>query len=215
MFVMLIICNPLQQSRPKDKIMKNILKSTATLVLLFGATLAMANDPNISLTSVSDSKSLILKMDSDIRESEIKIFDSEGHTIFTESTKGVAYARTFNLNKLSVGTYSFTVENEKSSLDYTLDVSAKDVKIENKKLTTPQQIFRQIENMVSINFINTEQHPVRIQIFDSRNNMVLNELLKGELLVGKLFNFEKAMKGTYSMMVNDGDRNYYNSVIVR
>jgi hypothetical protein len=195
--------------------MKNILKSTATLALLFLATLAMANDPKISLTSVGDSKTLILKMDSDIRESKIKIHDSKGHTIFTESTKGVAYARTFNLNQLSVGTYSFTVENAKSSIDYTLDVSTNDVKIKNEKLSTPRQIFRQVDNMVSINFINTERHPVRIQIFDSRNNLVLNELLKGEFLVGKLFNFEKAIKGTYYMVVNDGDLSYYNSVIIR
>jgi hypothetical protein len=53
---------------------------------------------------------------------------------------------------------------------------------------------------------------VDIEIFDNQSNVVFKESTKGELIVGKAFNFKKALKGSYTIRLNDGEETYYQNI---
>lgn len=194
--------------------MKKFLKSTAALTLLFATTTGMANDPKISLAQGIDVKSLILELDSQVRASDIKMINEDAQTIYAEHIDDANYTKKFNLKDLAVGTYYFSIENALTSVVYTLNVERKAVKISHKKENATKPVFRKIGKKVSINLFNADQQKVDIEIVDNRNNIVFKESTLGELIIGKAFNFEKAIKGAYTISVNDGEETYYQKIII-
>ncbi|MFD0796349.1 hypothetical protein ACFQZJ_02670 [Maribacter chungangensis] len=194
--------------------MKKLVKSTATLAILLATAIGMANDPNMSLTSGINSKSLVFEMDAQSLESKIKMTDNNARIIYSENILNKNYTKKFNLEKLEVGTYYFSIENDLSAVVYTLDVNRKEVKIEKKKENTTKPVFRQTGDRISINLFNDDRQKVTIEIVDNHDNIIFIESTKGELIIGKAFNFEKAKKGHYSITVKDGKKRYYHSIFV-
>ncbi len=194
--------------------MRKFLKSTVALALVFATTTVIANDPTTSLTTTDNTKSIVLEMGSQANESKIRMTDENAQTIYAENIIDANYAKKFNLNGLAVGTYYFTIENALSSVIYTVTVNDKDVTVNTIKNNTIKPIFRKIGKKVSVNLFNGDQEKVAIEIMDSRNNVVFKESTKGELNVGKTFSFEKAIRGDYTIMVNDGEETYYENISV-
>ncbi len=191
--------------------MKKFLKSTVAIALFFATATGMANEPKIILTSENDSKTLVLEMDSQ-QVSKIIMMDENARTIYSENIQSTDYIKKFNFKDLAVGTYYFTVENALSSVVYTLDVNSKDVKIANTTKNITKPIFRKVGDKVYVNLFNADQRKVDIEILDNQRNVVFKESTRGELIVGKAFNFEKAVKGSYTIRVNDGEETYYQNI---
>ncbi|WP_373516624.1 hypothetical protein [Pricia sp.] len=194
--------------------MKKFLKSSVVLALTFVTMTSMANNPKISLKSADDSKSLVLEMDAQSNALNIKLIDENAQTIYSENILDVNYAKMFNLKNLAVGTYYFTVENTVSSVVYTLNVNSSGVTIANKEENSPKPIFRKTGDKVFVNLFNGDQQKVDIEIVDSRNRIVYKESIKGELIIGKAFNFENAVKGNYTIRVADGEETYYQNISI-
>lgn len=195
--------------------MKKFLKSTVVLAFLSVTMTSMASNPKMSLTSNNDSKSVVFQMDAQSMESKIKVIDENAQTIYSTSILNEKYAKTFNLKDLAVGTYYFTINNALTSVVYTLNVKSKEITIANKKENASKPVFRKKGDKVSINFYNANQQKVDIEIINSRGNIFFKESSKGELVIGKAFNFSKSIKDTYTIMVNDGEDTYYQNIVIK
>ena len=62
--------------------------------------------------------------------------------------------------------------------------------------------------------MNADKDKVNIEILDNRGGIFFRESSKGELVYGKTLNFEKALKGTYTIMVTDGEKAYYQNIVI-
>ncbi len=194
--------------------MKNLLKSTAALALLIFTTTAVASEPKMNLELENNSKSIVFEMDSNNKESKIMLTDSKSNTIYSENIVNKSYVKKFNLKDLEFGIYQFTAENQSNSVIYTINVHSKGVKITNKKENTIQPIFRKVGKKVYVNLLNVDQDKIDIEILDDRGAIFFEESSKGKLVFGKTFNFSKAMKGTYTIIVNDGEKDYYQTIVI-
>ncbi|WP_157943704.1 MULTISPECIES: hypothetical protein [Arenibacter] len=194
--------------------MKKFLKSIAVLSVMFITMTSMANNPKISLTSGIDSKSLIFEMDGQSMESKIRMTDENAKTIFSENILNANYAKKFNLKDLEIGTYYFTIENSFSSVVYTFVIDSNEIRIRNKEENTAKPIFRKTGDKIAINLFNGDQQKVDIEIVDSRNNTVFKESTKGELVIGKVINFENAINGNYTIIVKDGEETHYQNIFI-
>jgi phage tail tube protein FII len=194
--------------------MKTIFKISAVLALMFVTTTSMANDPKISLAPESGTKSVIVELDEQAKASILRLTDADNNPIFFENVNEDRYAKKFNLKDLVTGTYYFTIENALSSVTYTLNVNNDDVKIKSKLVNITKSIFRTVGDKVYVNLLNTDQQKVNIEIVDGRNRVVFKESIKGELTLGKAFNFKKAVEGSYTIMIYDGERLYSKNIII-
>ncbi|RAJ11701.1 hypothetical protein [Arenibacter echinorum] len=194
--------------------MKKFLKSIAVMALMLITMTSMANNPKISLTSGIDSKSLIFEMDALSMESKIRMTDQNSQTIYSENILNANYSKRFNLKDLEIGTYNFIIENPISSLVYTFVIDNNEIKIENKEEYTAKPIFRIAGNKISINLFNGNQQKVDIEILNSSSDIVFQESTKGELIIGKVINFEKAIKGNYTIIVTNGKETYYQNIVI-
>ncbi len=194
--------------------MKKFLKSTTALALLFATTTGMATQPKISLAYGNDAKSFVVKLESQYQDSKIKLINDNVQTIYSENIQSTDYVKKFNMKNLEMGTYYFLVKNALSSIVYTLTVNDKNLSISNKSKSTNKPVFKKTGNKVSVKFFNADQQKVDITIVDSKLRVIFKESAKGELIIGKIFNFKKVLKGTYTIRVNDGEDTYYENITI-
>lgn len=194
--------------------MKNILKSFVALSLLFVTTTGLANKPEISLTTASDSKSLVVALEEQTLASKIELTNANKQIIYSENIAKNNCSKKFNLKDLRAGTYFFSIENAISSVVYTLKINQNKVEIANKEKSSIVPVIRKSNKKVTINLYNPDQKRVHILITDSSDRVVYKESTSGKLTIEKAFNFEKAVKDRYTIKVIDGKKTYKKSITI-
>lgn len=184
------------------------------LPLGFDAYAEMGTNPKMSLRKGKDEKSLIVALDAQTQDSKIKLMDEDAKPIYFETISVSDYAKRFNLKNLAVGTYYFSIENAETSVVYTLSLNSNEVSITNTAKNDNKPVFRKTGDKVFLNLFNGDQQKVHIEIVDSRSNIVFKESNVGNLVIAKAFNFEKALKGSYTIRVQDGDEIFYQNITI-
>jgi hypothetical protein len=193
--------------------MKTILKFTAVTALMFTTVVGLAKEPKLSLMTTDQTKSLIVELDSQHKETFLKIIDENQNIIFSEKISETAYTKKFDLNKLESGFYYFELDNSIKSLVYTISVEKGEVKILKKKETT-KPVFRKKGSKLFLNLLNLDSKDVQIKVFDSDNRLLYSEIIENESIVTKAFNFETAHEDRYTIVVKDGENTYYEDILV-
>jgi cell division protein YceG involved in septum cleavage len=194
--------------------MKKFLKSIAVLTL-FATTAAMATEPKIDLKTGNESKSLILEMDAASGTSEIRMTDSNDNLVHYETIAKSSYAKKFNLKDLENGTYYFTVGNPLKKVVYTITLGNKEIKIANKRESPKIQVLRKSGDRIYFNLLNMDQGTVRVRVLNGGGEPLESQVFKGDTNVGKVYNFENALKDNYMVVVNDGKSVYRQSISVK
>lgn len=195
--------------------MKKIFKCTAVLALLFTTATAFANEPKISVTPQEDSKSIIVRVDASASESHIKLIDNDYRTLYAEQLSDADYVKKFNLKDLEKGTYYLEVENGKKSVQYAIEVKENIISVGKIQENSAKPVFRKVGNKIYLNLLNVDLNTVRVKVFNGGNQEVEDQIFNGYLIVDKVYNFEKALKDTYSVVVQDGKKVYRLSIAVK
>ncbi|WP_350287640.1 hypothetical protein [uncultured Croceitalea sp.] len=76
-------------------------------------------------------------------------------------------------------------------------------------------VFKKKGQKLFINLLNLDQDKVTIKVYDSEGRVVFKEVIEGELVVEKAFNFEKAFEDDYTVVVVDNDKTFEEKVAVK
>lgn len=194
--------------------MKKIVRSIATVALMFVIATSMAKEPTLSVTPNTE-KSLIFEMDTPSEKTIISILDIDGVIIYSEKvTSAATYSKKFDLRNLPDGNYMLSVEDMLKKTTFKFDIDKSNVFIEERK-ENAKPIFKKNGQMVFLNLLNATKEDVKITIHDSENRLVFNETVADTFLVQKAFNFEKAYADTYMMVVKNGEDTFYENIIVK
>lgn len=193
--------------------MKAIFKLSATAGLLFTVAVGMAKEPNVKLISNGEVKSLVFQMDSQSRETSVRLMDDEDNIIFNDKVTSGIYAKSFNLSALADGNYYFSTENAMKAFVYTIGIDDNELVLLDKKERS-KPVFRQKEDRLFLNLLNLDGNEVDIKVIDSSNRVVFKETVKNKVTVEKAFNFEGAYEDTYTVIVKDDKQLYYEYVSV-
>ncbi|MGF1559239.1 MAG: hypothetical protein ACFCUL_09135 [Flavobacteriaceae bacterium] len=194
--------------------MKKIVRSIAVVALMIMTITVSAKEPKLSLTANAE-KSLTFELDAQSHETKISMVDYDDNVIYAEKIQGVlAYSKKFDLKNLPIGNYFLFVENELKKTVYTINVTSSMVEIVERK-ENAKPVFRKTGERVFLNLLNLDKEVVNITVYDSENRIVFKEAVKDEMLVEKVFNFDKAYAGNYTIVVNDGEDTFYEDVLVK
>jgi len=78
-----------------------------------------------------------------------------------------------------------------------------------------QPYFRKANGKLYMNYLNEGMEKVQIKIIDSENRIVFATTLKGKFVVEKAFNFNKAVKDNYKIVVKGNNETYYEYFAVK
>lgn len=76
-------------------------------------------------------------------------------------------------------------------------------------------VFKKKGNKLFLNILNLDQENVTIKVYDSEGRLVFKEIVKGELIVEKVFNFDRAFEDNYTVVVVDNDQTFKEVVVVK
>jgi hypothetical protein len=195
--------------------MKNYLKITAVIGLIFTTTTTMANEPTIDLENGKDGKSILLKLDSQSADSNIRLTDSEGNILFNENFSGKNFSKKLNLDKLEDGNYSLKVENEVNTLVYNVTIDDANLSVEKSREIKNKPLAFQKDKKVYLNYFNRSLAPVEVSIRDKNDNKVYEETREGDLLVKGIYNLSRAPKGEYMLMVKYGNETFFENIVIK
>lgn len=83
------------------------------------------------------------------------------------------------------------------------------------KKETTRPVFKQKGDKLYMNLLNLDLEKVNIKVIDSNNRVVFSEVIEGELLIQKAFNFEKAFEDNYTVVVKDSEGTYKEKLLVK
>lgn len=194
--------------------MKKVVRSIATVALMFVAATSMAKEPKLSVAHNTE-KSLIFEMEKPSNQTVVSIQDIEGVIIYSEEVADAAtYLKKFDLRNLPDGNYILKVEDSLKVTVFEFDINDSDVSIVERKENT-KPVFKKDGQKVFLNLLNTDKEDVKITIYDSENRIVFKETVSDTLLVEKAFNFEKAYEDTYRVVVKNGEDTFYENISVK
>jgi len=193
--------------------MKKVIRTIAAVALMFATTTIIAKEPK--LETIDNSKTLVFEWDAQLVNTTVKIIDDEGYIIYKEFVSDVEnYVKRFDLSFLPEGEYSLTVENSLREVVYDIDVDEQLVKIigEDEKM---KPIYRKEEGRIFLNYLNTDKDQVKITVYDSLGRKLFKETLSDKLLIEKVFNFQDAFEGEYTIVVKKDSETYYETVSIQ
>nr|WP_297787008.1 hypothetical protein [uncultured Allomuricauda sp.] len=76
-------------------------------------------------------------------------------------------------------------------------------------------VFVKKGQKVMMNLLNISQGKVLLKVYDSKNRLVFDEAIDGDVVVEKAFNFEKAFEDEYTIVVVDKFGTYKETMEVR
>jgi hypothetical protein len=193
--------------------MNKVLKVSVLAALLFGTLVSAADDSKMSLIS-GKNKSVIFTIDTQYQETGIKMLTEDGALVFAEEVEGESvYSKRFNLKNLKKGNYLFVIENSLKEVVYNISVTENTAKIvEQKENVKP--VFRKKNGVVYMNLLNLDRKDVKINVYDSNERLLFQEIIGNEIVVEKSFNFVNAFDDSYTVVIQDGDKTYYEVVVV-
>lgn len=193
--------------------MRKVVRTIATVALMFVVATGIAKEPKLSLTPNAE-KSLNFEMDVKSEQTLVQITDMNGAIIYSENIKEtLEYSKKFNFESLDNGNYSLKVEDDLKETIFTFSVHEYEIIIVDRK-ENAKPIFRKSGEKVFLNLLNLEKEAVKITVYDSENRVVYTQTITDTILVEKAFNFEGAFKDTYLVVVKNGKDIFYEDVVV-
>jgi len=193
--------------------MNTIKKLTVIGAFMLATVAGMAKEPKLNLLVNKGTKSLVFELDTQSEKTRIRFSDELSNIIYSESVSGAVYSKRFNLESLADGTYFLTSENSLKLLIYTISIEDEIVKIlESKEVLKP--IFKKADAMVYLNLLNLEQEKVKIKVYDSADRLLYSQVIVGEAIIERAFNFKTAEADEYSIVVKKGAGTYYEHIII-
>ncbi|MEH6682680.1 MAG: hypothetical protein V7724_19210 [Sediminicola sp.] len=194
--------------------MKTTLKFTAVIAFMLTTVVGMANEPKSYLVAGENAKSLVFKLDTQSKDASIKFLDSNDYVIYSEKISNTGlYSKKFDLGTLGNGTYFLKMENEQKVVKYTIIVEGDAVRIADV-LEDAKPIFKKKGGMVYLNLLNLDRKNVDVKVYDEANALVYETVIRDAIVVEKAFNFEKAFRGTYTLVLKDSKNTYYETIVV-
>lgn len=183
------------------------------MAFMFVSATNMANEPKISTNGAK--KSLSFELDRTAPKTMVSLEDINGNTIYSEVvTREMGFAKKFDLNNLESGSYFLKVDDDLKEMVYTIDLDSTGVKVASKTESN-KPLFKKEQSKVSVSLLNLDLNKVEIQVVDSNNRILFSEEFKNELTIQKTFNFQSAFNDSYTVVVKDGSKTFYEDIVVK
>ncbi|SHJ85582.1 hypothetical protein SAMN04488513_11095 [Pseudozobellia thermophila] len=184
------------------------------IALMFGTMTASANEGKLSLVTTENTKSVVFELDADAGKTTIKLLDKDSNVIYFENVEKEAYVKKFDLQNLKDGQYYFLTDDALRTTTYVINVKGSKVAILDKKEDT-KPVYRSKDGVIYLNHLNLDKSKVNVNVFDSSDRLVFSQEWKDTMVVEKVFNFKNAFKDTYTLVLSDGDKSYYETINVK
>jgi hypothetical protein len=203
----------------KTVVMKDILKTTARLVLLsvlFVLPLAMQakdDNPFISINSIGSEKKVSLVLKNLKGSTTIRLESALEGVLLEEEITNAEYARVLNLNELSDGKYKLVVSTGLRETEQPISITRTglSLNINDRKLFFAP-VVRTAGQLLDVSLLNNQLTTLKLRIEDAEGILVYEDEVRNVVKVEKRYNLSKLPAGEYTVVLNVGDKAYVKTI---
>ncbi|TRZ41787.1 DUF3244 domain-containing protein [Robertkochia solimangrovi] len=195
--------------------MKKLISRIMLVALFTIATVTMARASEFYLSvKQDDCRTIDLILPKADQPLKISFTDEEGEILyFDEKSNFSSNIRRYDFNSLPNGDYFFVVESETKIAKVPLTfVEGKTIIAADKEETIYKPYFRVENKVISMNMLSIDETPVEVKVYDSSDILLYDEVLTGNKSLGKRFDFTKASRGDYKIVVKHDGNTFYKIV---
>ncbi len=185
-----------------------------SLFAMFMAVITNVKGAEPKLVLNENSKSVAIYPDESTPVTSILLTDSQHNVIYSETIReNQNSGKILKLGSLPMGNYTLRLEDDLRTTELLIKVNTYSAKVVARRVNT-KPVFKQALGKVHLNLLNTDLNVVSIKVTDDQDRVVYTEKLDGMLHIGKVFNFNDAYAGRYTIIVKDGSDVYREKVEV-
>ena len=196
--------------------MKNVAKLIITSLLILSGFFNLSADTGalFSVTS-TDGNLLVLNLEENREgETQVRIKDQNGFTIFTESLRAEnGQTRKYNLKNLEAGNYTFQVDYNSIIKIQKVKKLYNGISLEGTEEVTvfkPSFIFE--NNAIALNFL-AFKGMFEIEIIDSEGNVLHNELHQADGAFTGRYDLSELKSGSYTCRLYVDNKDFEDSFV--
>ena len=190
--------------------MKTIIKVSLMVLGMLVSYTGHSDSINVVNTTATGNRSFRLTLHDEAMNVQIRLKDQYGVILYQEDVSGpVSYDRIYNVSSLPVGSYLLELEYPTRHQEIPMEIRSNKVILDQSRMDEYfKPIVRQKGDKVSVNLLNTKGGPLKILVYNRQTNELLSQKsFKGELVMGKQYDFSEAAPGEYLIsMVYNGNK---------
>lgn len=168
---------------------------------------------SLDVSPISGTKKIAITLSELNSPTKIELLDQQGIILTSTKVKSINYQSIFDLTILPEGKYFLSIQLGTKEWVQPLQLEADKVNIDKKAIREYfSPVFHSNGNKLDLILLNQFLSPVEIHILNENGQAVFNEKLGSVLRVEKRFDLSTLEAGTYTMVVNAHDRNYYHTI---
>jgi hypothetical protein len=168
---------------------------------------------SLDVSPISGTKKISISLSELKSPAKIELMDQQGIILTSTKVKSINYQSIFDLTVLPEGKYFLSIQLASKEWVQPIQLEADKVNIDKKAIREYfSPVFHSSGNKLDLILLNQFLSPVEIYILNENGQAVFNEKLGSVLRVEKRFDLSFLESGTYTMVVNAHDRNYYHTI---
>ncbi len=193
--------------------MKNLIKRSIVMVVLFTTLLSNANEIS-SLRNLNDEKTTMLTLVDVKQGNQLFIKDMFGLVLYKESIqKSGEFVKGFDLTALPDGNYYFELDRDLEIKTIPFKVSLANVEF-NKEMETIifKPYITKKDNSVLVSKLSLNKQPLEVKIYYDYNSgsydLVHSETIEDTMNIQRVYKLSKSEKGNYKLVLKTEGRSF-------
>lgn len=141
---------------------------------------------------------------------DLSIYDAEGILIHSEKVNSQKILnRTYDLKALPEGEYYLVAESELKLARYKISFLGETAELFENPITEEfKPLFMKQKGLVKVNFLNLDQSPIVIKIYDREENLVYDSGVIKDQNIAKVFDIYNIENEEYTIALIDNNKTY-------
>lgn len=183
--------------------MKSLIKNVLLIAVMVTGLVGYSSEGEINvITKELNSKVIQFKLQNYDGDLEVRVRDAHSYELYTENFSGDLYTKTYDLTTLPNGLYfiEFSGRTKVKTIPFrvrrhNVEFVYSDTKIYYKPVVSVK------EKMVKITKLALDLEPLTIELYNSDNELIHEEVLEGKMDLKRSLNLKKLAKGDYNLIL--------------
>lgn len=168
---------------------------------------------SLDVSPINGTKKISISLSELKSPTKIELSDQQGIILTSTKVKSINYQSIFDLTVLPAGKYFLSIQLGTKEWVQPIQLEEDKVNIDKKAIREYfSPVFHLSGNKLDLVLLNQFLSPVEIHILNENGQAIFNEKLGSILRVEKRFDLSTLEAGTYTMVVNAHERNYYHVI---
>lgn len=194
--------------------MKSFIKISLVAVLLINSVSLYASEGDLSFKLKQVSEKSVTFFVHETQVVNVSIYGAGDELVYEQKMNALKGSKkTFNLDALPDGSYSFKLKTDSKSAVYKVELKDGKASVSDPLITDLfNPILKKKNEIITLNFENAPEGPIEVQILDRYNDPIYNKVFEADASFFKKFDVGRAGRDELTFVIKSADQVFTKTV---